>query len=92
MAVKTERIEARLSTDERALIERAAVTSGTSVSAFLVRAAVDRADEIIASSMVTVVPASYFDRLLAALDEPDDTPRLADAANRVHQSTRITTR
>ena len=92
MAIKTERIEARLSTDERALIERAAVTSGTSVSAFLVRAAVDRADEIIATSKATVVPVDYFDRLLAALDEPDVTPRLAEVATRVLQNARITAR
>lgn len=89
MALKTERIEARLSTAERALIERAASTSGLSVSAFLVGAAVDRADEIVGSMMTTMVPADYFDDLLAALDEADPAPRLADAAGRVRRSARI---
>lgn len=89
MPAKTERIEARLSPDERALIERAAATSGTSVSAFLVRAAVHRADEVIAAEMVTVAPADYFDDLLAALDEPDAAPRLAKAAKQTRRNARI---
>jgi uncharacterized protein (DUF1778 family) len=48
MAVKTDRVEARVSPEERARIERAASTAGLSVSAFMVGAAVERADEIIA--------------------------------------------
>ncbi|MGA0878850.1 MAG: DUF1778 domain-containing protein [Ilumatobacteraceae bacterium] len=92
MAIKTDRIEARLSPDERALIDRAAALSGTSSSAFVVRAAVDRADEVLTSSMVTATPAEYFDRLLAALDEPDPVPGLAEAVVRARRSTRITTR
>lgn len=89
MALKTERIEARLSIAERTLIERAASTSGLSVSAFLVGAAVDRADEIVGSMMTTMVPADYFDALLTALDEADPAPHLADAAGRARRSARI---
>lgn len=92
MAVKTDRLEARLSPDERALIERAASTSGVSVSAFMVGAAVVRADEVIAAATTTLVPADYFDALLAALDEPDRAPRLAKAAKRARRNARITPR
>jgi len=90
VAVKTDRLEARLSLDERARIERAASVSGMSVSAFLVGAAVDRADEVIASMTTTLVPADYFDALLAALDEPDPAPGLVKAVKRARRNARIT--
>jgi uncharacterized protein (DUF1778 family) len=89
MAVKTDRIEARLSPEERSLIDRAAAITGASTSAFMVSAAVDRADEILAVSMVTVAPADYFDRLLVALDEPEDVPRLTQAVTRARRNARI---
>lgn len=92
MAVKTDRLEARLSPDERKRIEQAASASGVSVSAFMVGAAVDRADEIIAAATTTVVPADYFDSLLAALDEPEPAPRLAGAAKRARRTARIAAR
>lgn len=89
MAVKTDRIEARLSPDERARIEQAASTSGLSVSAFLVSSAVARADEVIAAATTTLVPADYFDQLVTALDEPDAAPRLAKAARRARRDAQI---
>lgn len=92
MAVKTDRLEARLSPDERERIEQAASTTGLSVSAFVVEVAVERADEIIAAATTTVVPADYFDDLLAALDEADEAPRLAEAAKQSRRSRRIATR
>ena len=92
MAVKTDRLEARLSPDQRERIEQAATAAGLSVSAFVVEVAVERADEIIAAATTTVVPADYFDDLLAALDEPDDAPRLAEAVQGSRRSHRIATR
>lgn len=89
MSVKSDRIEARLSPDERARIERAASTQGVSVSAFVVGTAVDRADQIIAETTSTTVPADYFDRLLDALDEPDPAPNLTRTAKRATRSGRI---
>lgn len=80
MAVKTDRMEARVSPEERKRIERAASASGLSVSAFMVSAAVGRADEVIAATTSTTVPANYFDDLLAALDVAEPAPRLANAA------------
>jgi uncharacterized protein (DUF1778 family) len=89
MAVKTDRMEARVSPEERQRIERAAAAQGVSVSAFMVNAAVDRADEVMAEATTTTVPADYFDSLLAALDLAEPAPRLARAAKDSARSKRI---
>lgn len=89
MATKSERVEARLSAEERAQIERAARFEGRSLSAFMVDAAVERADQILAEQTKTVVPADYFDQLVAALDEPDRAPRLRRAAKRAGRQRHI---
>lgn len=92
MATKTNRLEARVSPEDRARIEHAAAVSGVSVSAFMVSAAVERAEEVIAESQRTTVPADFFDHLLATLDEPDPAPALAKAARRARRHPRITFR
>lgn len=89
MAPKTDRVEARLSTDERVRIDRAAQLAGLSISSFVVNAAVEKAEQVIAESDVTSVPADYFDRLLASIDKADRSPRLTHAAKRARQSRRI---
>lgn len=92
MSVKSDRVEARLSTEQRELIGRAAAFAGESLSAFIVSAAVQRADDVIAEQSSTVVPSDYFDQLLAALDEaPEASPRLAAAARRARRQSRIRT-
>jgi uncharacterized protein (DUF1778 family) len=80
MAVKTDRIESRVSPEARARIEQAAAMAGVSVSSFMVDAAVERAENVIAQHATTIVAADYFDALLATLDDPDPAPRLAKAA------------
>lgn len=92
MAVMTDRLEARLSADERERIERAAPAAGLSVSAFVVGAAVERADEIIATTTTTVAPGDYFDDLLVALDEAESAPQLAKVAGRQRDAPRIAAR
>lgn len=92
MAVKTDRLEARLSANERERIEQAAMAAGVSVSAFVVGVAVKRADEIIAAATTNVVPTDYFDGLLTALDTPEPAPRLVKAAQRSRRSPRVTAR
>lgn len=82
MGTKMQRVEARLSTDQRRKIEQAAAMTGEPLSTFLVKAAELRADEVFASEATTFVPATYFDQLLAHLDEPDEAPGLAAAAIR----------
>jgi len=80
MATKAQRIEARLTGVERRQIEQAAALAGESVSAFMVLAALERAERVVVEQATTVVPATYFDGLVAALDPPDEAPRLARAA------------
>ncbi len=92
MAVKTDRLEARLSPDERERIEQAASTAGLSVSAFVVEVAVERADQIIAAATTTVVPACYLDDRRGALDDSGGAPRRAEAAKRSRRSNRIAAR
>ena len=54
------------------------------MSAFMVRAAADRAKQVIAEHAFTGVDDGYFERLLAALDEPASrVPALDDAAHQV---------
>lgn len=89
MAVKTQRLEARLAPEERKRIEQAAAVAGMSVSAFMVGAAVERAEEIITATTTTVVAADYFDRLVLALDEPEPAAGLARAAERSRRASRI---
>lgn len=89
MAPRSDRIEARLSPDERARILRAAGFRGLSMSSFIVAAAVEKADEIISEQTVTKLPPDYFDQLLRALDEPEAAPALERAAQRARRRPRI---
>lgn len=92
MVAKTDRLETRLSPDERDRIERAASVAGVSVSAFVVAAAVERADAVIAAATTTIVPVDYFENLLAALDEAETAPQLAKAAKPSRRAARIAAR
>ncbi|MEA2370596.1 MAG: hypothetical protein QOH12_990 [Solirubrobacteraceae bacterium] len=87
MATKVERIEARLTGIERRQIEQAAALIGESVSAFMVLAALERAD---VEQATTVVPANYFDLFVASLDAPDEAPSLARAASAARRRRQIT--
>ncbi len=89
MAAKAERLEARLTAAQRDQIEQAAVLAGESVSSFVVLAALDRADILVRDRASTVLPAAYFDQLVASLDKPEQAPKLARAAREVEQRGRI---
>jgi len=88
MAAKSDRLEARLTSAQRREIERAATLASESVSSFVVTAAVQRAEALVAEHSSTVVPAAYFDRLVASLDEPE-APGLARAARNARRRKRI---
>ncbi len=89
MAAKAERLEARLTAIERRQIEQAAALAGESVSSFVVLAALDRADILVRENASTVVPASYFDRLVTSLDEPEEAQGLARAVREAGRRRRI---
>jgi uncharacterized protein (DUF1778 family) len=89
MAAKAVRLEARLTPVQRHQIEQAAALAGESVSSFVVLAALDRADVLVTERASTVVPAAYFDQLIASLDQPENAPRLARAAGKAKRHMRI---
>lgn len=89
MATRTERVEARVAPRDRARIDRAAALEGQSVSAFMVSAAAEKADQVIAARTTTVVPTDYFDRVIAAMDRADRAPRLARAVRLARERRRI---
>jgi uncharacterized protein (DUF1778 family) len=89
MAAKAQRVEARLTAVQRRQIEQAAALAGESVSAFMVLAALERAEIVVVEQATTVVPTAYFDQLVASLDEPDPAPRLARAASAARRRKRI---
>lgn len=89
MAAKSDRLEARVTSAQRLEIERAATLASESVSSFVVTAAVQRAEALVAEHASTVVPAAYFDRLIASLDDPDEAPGLVRAARKARRRKRI---
>lgn len=81
MATRTDRIEARIEPERAERIRFASRLVDESMSAFMVRAAAERAERVIAEHTFTAVDDDYFERLLAALDEPArGVPALAEAA------------
>lgn len=78
---KTSRFEFRVHPDVKARIEAAAEIVHESASDFARTAALARADEILRRQEVTMVPAEFFDQLMASLDEPPEpNERLTRAA------------
>jgi uncharacterized protein (DUF1778 family) len=83
MARRTDRVEARVEPARAERIRFASALSHTSLSGFMVEAAAEKAEEVIAEHAYTLVPSSYFDELLASLDEPPEViPELVEAAQR----------
>ena len=70
-AAASPRLNFRVRPETEARLRAAAAASGQSLTDFVISAAEDRADDVLATH--TVVPAEYFSRLLEALDAPADT-------------------
>ncbi len=87
MAVNTpqrdERIDLRVSADQKTLLARAASYSGVSLSSFLVSAAAERAKEMVAErESITLTPRDWR-KFLLALDQAErPRPKLQAAARR----------
>jgi uncharacterized protein (DUF1778 family) len=85
-AMRADRIEARVEPERAKRIRYAAKLAHTSTSAFVVDAAAERAEQVIAEQRETVVPAQFFDSLLKALDEGASEPSLRRAATRARRA------
>jgi uncharacterized protein (DUF1778 family) len=76
--VKDARIAARLPEDQAALIRTAAEAEGTTMTDFMVNAAVARAQEVLADQRVFLLDEATWAHFQATLDRPvDPKPRLA---------------
>jgi uncharacterized protein (DUF1778 family) len=89
MATRTSRIELRADPEREQRIRYAAELEHQSVSAFVLAAAAERAEQVIGSSAATVVPSDFFDQLWEALDTPGQPnpalERRAQAERQVEQ-------
>ncbi len=87
---RTARIELRAEPEREQRIRLAAELADQSMTAFVLDAATERADEVIAAATTTTVPADFFDALLAALDRPaepnEPLTRAARRPRRVRQA------
>jgi uncharacterized protein (DUF1778 family) len=88
MATRTKRIEMRADAESEELIAAAAAACRVSVSAFVLGAATEEAGRVLGRADLTLMPADHFDAFIAALDEPDKAPRLAEAARNPRRYTR----
>ena len=70
MATRTARIELRADEERSSRIRYAADLAEMSVSAFVLDAASERAEQVIAASTATAIPSDFFDTLWDALDSP----------------------
>lgn len=82
MATRTRRIEMRADPASEERISKAAQVLHESVSSFVLRAASNEADRVLAQADVTLMPAEQFDTLIGSLDVPDPAPALERLAGR----------
>ena len=68
-SARTERIELRAQPARARRIRQAARLKGQTLSAFMLEAASESAEAVLASSVTTSVPSGFFDELWAALGE-----------------------
>jgi uncharacterized protein (DUF1778 family) len=81
--VKDERLQIRVNPDEKRLLERAADASHLSVSAFVVAAAAERAESVLAERQVVALSAAGAEAFSVALSRPGQVnERLASALGR----------
>ncbi|SEB63938.1 Uncharacterized conserved protein, DUF1778 family [Paramicrobacterium humi] len=70
-ALKDKRLELRLTSEQKAMIERAAAVQGRTVSDFSADALTERAREVIDRDRQFAVSAEAFDAFNRLLDEPE---------------------
>ena len=77
MATKTERVAVRLTSEQNALIRRAAEVEGTDLTSFTVTATLAHAREVLADRRLFILDDAAWQEFLAVLDRPvTPKPRL----------------
>ena len=84
---KSQRIEARVTEDDARVIARAAALLNASVSSFVVDAALEKAETVVARADRTIMPAAQFEEMICALDDPTPVPELVALINRPRRIT-----
>ena len=80
---RDERIDLRISAEQKTLLSRAASYAGVSLSNFLVLAAADRAKELVAKRENLILTPRDWRKFIGALDRAERArPRLQAAARR----------
>jgi uncharacterized protein (DUF1778 family) len=74
---RKERVDLRISADQKRLIERAATLSGQTLSSFILGTTVERAREIVRESAVIDLSNRDRDRFLKALEDDSARPNAA---------------
>jgi uncharacterized protein (DUF1778 family) len=83
---KTARIEVRTDPEREALLKQAASLTNQTLTSFVLDAAEQRAKEVVAQAATTVVPSTFFDELLLALeDAPKANEAMRKAAHRAQR-------
>ena len=83
---RRERIEARLTAEQKALVARAAALEGVSISSFIVQRALLSAARTVEQHELVRLSADDSRRIAEALlDPPEPTPALTDAVRRYRE-------
>ncbi len=81
--IKDDRLQIRLSPDEKRMLERGAAAAHLSVSAFVLQAAAQRAEEVLTDRQILSLSPSAAEAFSVALARPAEVnTRLATALNR----------
>jgi uncharacterized protein (DUF1778 family) len=67
---KQQRIDLRTTAEIKERLARAAALTGTTISSFLISAALERANRVIAEEQIITLSQRDWDRLMAVLDNP----------------------
>ena len=85
-SAKRERIEARVTADEKEIVQRAATLSGSSLTDFVMRSALEAARATIRAHQVIELSVSDSQTFVAALiDPPEPNENLRALARRYHE-------
>ena len=85
MATRTDRLEMRLSPQQKGLLERAAVLSGQPLTGFALSHLLDRAREVVEKHERTVLSGRDFARFLKLIDATSEPAPALKAAVRRHR-------
>ena len=86
MATKSERLEMRLTREQKDLIERAARIKGLDVTSFAVPTVLEAAQVVVGQQSMTVLSDRDFKKFLQILDaEEEPAPKLKAAVKRLNK-------